>query len=692
MLKTIKGRKIIYALSLALLVLIAAGILLFQGANEIACASAATTPKYTVTFNYEHYYTNNTNTKLDGSGSNVTVTPALLSGANKKTQTVRFYLYGSSSSGSGTLANGGYINSSTVNIQAETGFSSFGLNLTNGSGAMVASNSGKSLYASSLADGSYTLTAKGSDPGWVTGGRTFQSYSTTCSFSFVVDTKAPAGIMYGGSSVVGSGGKTNASYVKFTASDAQSGIKNMYVKKPGSNNYVNYASGTQLTEEGQFSFYCVDGAGNTSPTYTVFRDSTAPVLKCPTVDFYGTSGKGFTVTASDTASGVKLYYMSPTMSGYALSSGTSYTVSDSYADGKYYFYAVDDLLNRSSAVYIELSVKAPEAEIVRSSSDNGVYATWTDSTYKATLNGIPYNKGAWIRQEGNYTLIVTNTAGRATTYTFDVGHYYAQVSTVRPTCTSQGYNVYNCKSCANSYRADYTPPSGHKYEESTIDPTCTERGSVRHTCSECGDYYDTDGEPANGHQYVEESVAATCTTSGCILHRCTLCGYEYMTNIVSAFGHSYESEIVAAASCTSAGQRNHMCERCGYGYTTEIPATGHNYEITDAEATDGHTVRMYTCTVCGDSYTQDLGNQYEKVTSYVEYLFNLYSPYMIWVFIGTAGVWSIVLGVMIILAHKNEDKEKAKRMIVNYVIGLVVIFAILVACPYLVKGIAALVG
>ena len=37
-------------------------------------------------------------------------------------------------------------------------------------------------------------------------------------------------------------------------------------------------------------------------------------------------------------------------------------------------------------------------------------------------------------------------------------------------------------------------------------------------------------------------------------------------------------------------------------------------------------------------------------------------------------------------------KEKARKMIKNYVIGLVVIFAILVACPHLVKGIAALIA
>ena len=47
------------------------------------------------------------------------------------------------------------------------------------------------------------------------------------------------------------------------------------------------------------------------------------------------------------------------------------------------------------------------------------------------------------------------------------------------------------------------------------------------------------------------------------------------------------------------------------------------------------------------------------------------------------------MGVFFAIAQKNEDKEKARKMIRNYVIGLVVIFAILVACPYLVKGIAA---
>ena len=46
---------------------------------------------------------------------------------------------------------------------------------------------------------------------------------------------------------------------------------------------------------------------------------------------------------------------------------------------------------------------------------------------------------------------------------------------------------------------------------------------------------------------------------------------------------------------------------------------------------------------------------------------------------------------MIAIAKKNDEKEKAKKMLVNYVIGLVVIAVIVVACPYLIRGIASLI-
>ena len=93
--------------------------------------------------------------------------------------------------------------------------------------------------------------------------------------------------------------------------------------------------------------------------------------------------------------------------------------------------------------------------------------------------------------------------------------------------------------------------------------------------------------------------------------------------------------------------------------------------------------------VCTNTYVQDLGNQYEKVSDYIAFLFEQYAPYMWYVLLGTTGVWSAVMGVMIIVANKNEDKHKARRIVVSYVVGLVIIAFITTACPYLVNGIAA---
>lgn len=185
---------------------------------------------------------------------------------------------------------------------------------------------------------------------------------------------------------------------------------------------------------------------------------------------------------------------------------------------------------------------------------------------------------------------------------------------------------------------------------------------------------------------------ATCTEYGMTIYTCQICGDSHSdVNGVYPTGHNYSNFIVKAATCTQDGERRYVCDKCGDEYTEVIPAMGHNYAITDSSSENGITTRVYTCTLCGDSYTQELGDQYEEVSSYIEELFEQYRPYMWWVLLATAGIWSIVMGVFFAIAQKNEDKEKAKKMIVNYFVGLVVIFAILVACPYLIRGIAALI-
>lgn len=739
--------------------------------------------------------------------------------------------------------------------------------------------------------------------------------------SIYLDAVKPTGVLYSGTTAVSSGTKSTASYIKYVTSDASSGIKTVYVKLPNASGYTTYTNGTQMTTNGTYSFYCVDNAGNSSATVTISLDNSAPTLTLSGGTWGDTIDDGFSVSASDNIGGTKLYYKTPSGS-FVQATSTSVSFAKTSPDGTYQFYATDGYGNTSATYSITLYIATPTAQIVKASSGTQVCVIWTDSNCSGELNGESYVNGTWIKTEGEHTFVLTNEANRSTTYTFSIDHYYVKSSTVAPTCTADGYSVYECDNCGNTYNAefvemlghnyivtkevesscttegysvytcsrcgdtyndnvvsvnghdygswytvkdstceetgtqrrdciscgayetesieekghDYIPTvtaptctaqgyttndcsrcdasyadnyveaTGHTYIATVTDPNCTDRGYTTQTCKDCGDsyienYVDADGheysawritkeatcldsglryktcttcdyryneaipalghdyeaevveptcvdkgytthicsrcgtgyndtfvdalghdyqlkrvEPtctdegyigqccsrcsdtykteilkAVGHDYVETYVEVTCTEDGCVLHICLSCGYEYKTDIVSPSGHSLETHVLLASTCTEEGERQYSCVRCEYEKVDIIPARGHNYEIVDTQNTDGNIVRRYACSHCGDYYDQEMGEQYEQVSNYVEYLFDEYSPYMMWVFLATAGVWSIAMGIAIIIANKNEDKAKAKKMLVNYCIGLIIIFGILVAAPYLVRGIAGLI-
>ena len=605
--------------------------------------SAATMPKYTVALT-------GTVTKTSWGGSHTTdvkdQTKISVQKYNTSGQTedIILYLTGSSTSGTATLHDGGYVASSKLNFS--TTLSKDTLTLTTSEGKEVAKGTGS--LSASVSDGKYIIKLnhfKESGAGY-----TMWKMNVNVSCSFFVDTKAPT---ISGASTSTTGKYTNAAFT-VRASDTGSGIKALYMKAPGASSYTQL-SGTSKTiskgsTNGRYAFYAKDNCNNNSATYYVNFDDSAPTLSVSGASFGGTVAQGFTVTAKDSNT-VTLYYKYETDSWKSV--GTSYTVEDDAKDGVHYFYAEDKLGNRSEEYWVRFMAAEPVGEFIKSNTDNTVYFTWEGNYWTATLDGKSYTKGTWIKTEGKHTIILSNGAGKSTSYPFSIEHYFVKGETVPPTCSEQGYTEYKCSQCGETKKEDYVEAIGHSYKMTTKPPTCTEMGETVYTCEVCGFEYKEEGEYPSGH--------------------------------------SYTATVVKSPSCTEDGQRNYHCDKCGYEYTASIPATGHDYSITDEQNEDGSTKRVYTCANCGDTYTQDLGNQTEMVTNYVEYLFEQYSPYMIWVFLATAGVWSIFMGIVIIIAHKHEEKEKAKRMLVNYLIGLVVIFGILVAAPYVVRGIAALV-
>lgn len=395
----------------------------------------------------------------------------------------------------------------------------------------------------------------------------------------------------------------------------------------------------------------MDSVGNKGETAQVYLDCVPPKMTLSkNMNFGTTVGDSITVTASDEISTAKLYVKFESEEWF--SSGNTYTIPNTERNGRYYFYAEDGNGNRSETTWIVLSTEDPTGSLIKSDTDNSMSFVWNNEYWSAMLDGANYTEGRLISNEGQHEIVLSNNAYKTKRYTFKIEHYYKIVEQTAATCSENGAATYECSHCGDRYEeTQYT--SGHKFNITSTPSSCTESEQIVYTCSLCGERYETEG--------------------------------NYPT------GHNYNSTITREPTCTADGERLVQCENCDSSYKEVITANGHNYQISDTSTKNGKTTRIYMCVDCGDSYKQELGDQYEEVANYVEYLFEQYSPYMWLVLLASAGIWSIVIGVMIAIAQKNEDKEKAKKMLVNYVIGLVVIAVIVVACPLLIRGIATLI-
>lgn len=271
------------------------------------------------------------------------------------TDTVSFYLdtvasVGTVTNASGTtIANGGYANSAIKYTATD-------------SGSGVSGYQYKKPGATSWS--TYTSGTAVTGTGW----HTFRCYDRAGNYSeeykVYYDATPAVGKLYAGTSTIASGAHTNASYIKYEASDSESGISACYVRMPNSSYYTTYTSGTQLTMEGTYMFYCVDKANNRSTvTSTITLDKTKPT---------GTLYAGDMAVASGTATNANYvkfvpydaigvaatYVKKPGSSSYeAYTSGTQLT-----AEGTYSFYSKDQV-NTSDIYTVTLDRQIPVAQL-----------------------------------------------------------------------------------------------------------------------------------------------------------------------------------------------------------------------------------------------------------------------------------------------------------------------------------------
>lgn len=102
-----------------------------------------------------------------------------------------------------------------------------------------------------------------------------------------------------------------------------------------------------------------------------------------------------------------------------------------------------------------------------------------------------------------------------------LNHDLKQYAAKAPTCTEIGWNAY--ETCS---RCDYTtyaelPALNHDYQAVTVEPTCETDGYTIFTCSRCKDSYTADPTDQLGHQFGAwspngtGSQSASCLRDGC---------------------------------------------------------------------------------------------------------------------------------------------------------------------------------
>ena len=212
--------------------------------------------------------------------------------------------------------------------------------------------------------------------------------------------------------------------------------------------------------------------------------------------------------------------------------------------------------------------------------------------------------------ENGSVVFVCTDCGRTYTQTLSaLGHDYA-IYGYDADCTRDGYHRYTCRRCDHWY-VETEPKTGHDWGEWVIDKevTPTEDGLRHRVCLNCGERQDqVIASPLHEHDFQQVVIEPTCTEPGYTKMVCG-CGEEYTVagSEVPALGHDYSGDshtvTVISPTCTEDGLEEWTCSRCGEIHAEPLPATGHDYQITDEQeptCTESGYKDM-KCVNCGDT-------------------------------------------------------------------------------------------
>lgn len=174
---------------------------------------------------------------------------------------------------------------------------------------------------------------------------------------------------------------------------------------------------------------------------------------------------------------------------------------------------------------------------------------------------------------------------------------------VPPTCTSEGYTIYECNEVPGlTYKGEYTAKLPHSYDDGKVTKAATiyETGIMTYTCKDCGATRTEIIPLVEKTWHKGDTIAPTCEDKGYTIYVCDQ--DENLTekrDYVDALGHDWDAgKVTKEPTCDETGVKVYTCSRDGTTKTEVIPALGHDWgdgEITKAPTCTEKGVRTYTC-------------------------------------------------------------------------------------------------
>ena len=179
-----------------------------------------------------------------------------------------------------------------------------------------------------------------------------------------------------------------------------------------------------------------------------------------------------------------------------------------------------------------------------------------------------------------------------------LGETYTDTKTVMSSATGHTYTTEaSCTESAECSKCGYElPAAGHNYEKTAEQSaSCTTEATETYTCKDCGDEYTVKtGDMVHTYVYDHEELKEGETCVYVRKLKCTSCGAEIDGE--EAYHHKYKASITEEATCSKTGVKTYTCTECGDAYTEVIPvsAEGHDWKETDTQ----NGVVNYKCNNC----------------------------------------------------------------------------------------------